>query len=76
MSTDVKSPLPTSAVDAQGRLLPQTAEQRAERKARMLASLKAIAAIPDEPGDDAAWPEVLRSIDEGRPERKLFEGMY
>ena len=32
--------------------------------------------MTDETDTDEVWAEVFRSIDEGRPHRKLFEGMY
>lgn len=76
MPSEVKSPIPPSAVDVRGRLIPESAEARAARSARILAALDWIEAQPATPEDEATWRDVLRGIDEGRPQRKLFEGMY
>ena len=68
--------LPQSCADAHGRLLPETPEQRTDRSARMRAALAWIEAQPATPEGDASYREVLRGVHEGRPHRKLFEGMY
>lgn len=39
-------------------------------------ALKRMSETTDETDTDEVWREVFRSIDEGRPHRKLFEGMY
>lgn len=65
-----------SAVDANGRLLPITDEElraRAEELARALEEIDRTAGPSDSP---EVWREVMRSIDESRPHRPLFEGMY
>ena len=62
--------------DANGRLLPISAEEqraRSEAFARMLES-DIWQEGPEE--SDEMWAEIFRSIDEGRPHRRLFEGMY
>ena len=51
-----------------------------ERKAhfeRVRRALEKLDAMPaDETETDEIWAAVMRGIDEGRPERKLFEGRY
>jgi len=51
-----------------------------ERKARSEALRKAFDEWPAEASDgsdsDEVWREVMRGIDESRPQRPLFEGMY
>ena len=67
---------PPRALDAQGRLIPLSAE---ERRARDDAAARVLLLIQsrtdfDPPGTDEA---VLRGIDSHRPPgHKLFEGMY
>lgn len=61
--------------DANGRAIPLTeAEHDAHREA-IRAALKRMAEVPD---DDPPVPdeEIFRAIDEGRPHRPLFEGLY
>jgi hypothetical protein len=68
--------MPRREIDAHGRLLPQTPEERrarSENLRRLIERFRSEAGNPDDEGD---WSEVYRSIDEGRPERPLFEGMY
>jgi hypothetical protein len=77
MATDSKS-FPAEAVDrSTGQLLPQSEE---EQKARTEALRRLFDEWPDHADDgsdsDEVWREVMRSIDEGRPHRPLFEGMY
>ena len=67
--------LPTRAVDARGRIIPLTPDQlaaRAEAYRRFLAGVVARAG-QSPPGTDEAF---MRAIDERRPHRPLFEGMY
>jgi hypothetical protein len=69
------SPAPPSGCDANGRLLPISEEEqrvRAEAFARMIDEWR------DLPEDDppGSYEDALRGIDEGRPHRKLFQGMY
>ena len=69
--------LPRSGVDARGRLLPLTEEERKAQSERMRLSLERVEAIPeDETDSDEIWEAFMRGIDEGRPHRKLFEGRY
>ena len=63
------------AFDAQGRAIVPT-EAELDEIAKSAAPLaEALASIPDTdpPGEDEA---VMRAIDEGRPERPLFRGLY
>lgn len=61
--------------DAEGDRLPETAEERADRSERLR---KLFESWEQQPDDDppGAYEEALRAIDEERPHRKLFEGMY
>jgi hypothetical protein len=70
------SDLPRSAVDSNGRLLPETEAERRVRSAELARALDEIDAITDETDTDATWSEVFRNIDAGRPHRPLFEGQY
>jgi hypothetical protein len=75
---DAAGPIPAfgpAAVDERGRIVLANEEWEA-RRAAALRALDAIAAITDETDTDETWREVFRGIDEGRPHRKLFEGMY
>ena len=66
---------PAPRVDARGRILPITPEER-DRNARAIAAfVEEMLAMPDEdpPG---AWEEAMRDLDAQRPHRKLFEGLY
>jgi hypothetical protein len=68
--------LPRSAVTPEGRLIPETPE---EREARSKALLEWLADMddpnsPNEPDPPEMWDEIMRSIDEGRPHRPLFGG--
>ena len=68
---------PPVAVDpATGRILPISDEERAARRSASLRATRAISQITDETDTDEIWQEVYRNIDEDRPHRKLFEGMY
>ena len=62
-------------LDSQGRALPRTDAERAADAVRIRAALKRMAEIPDDdpPGTTEAF---MRAIDEGRPHRPLFEGLY
>jgi hypothetical protein len=76
--TDELGPIPCfppRQLDAHGRLIPLTPE---ERKARSKAAIRALAAIEKLPDDDpiGVEAEFMRGIDENRPEgRKIFEGL-
>jgi hypothetical protein len=78
--SDSEGPIPTFppvAIDpVTGRMLPMSDEERAARRAAAIRAIKAIRQITDETDTDERWREVYRGIDEGRPHRKLFEGMY
>jgi len=68
---------PALAVDSSsGRILPISEEQRAARREAAIRALRAISEITDETDTDDRWEEIYRNIDESRPHRKLFEGMY
>jgi hypothetical protein len=69
-------PLPPRAMDASGRLLPMSDDERRARVEHALAALDRIETISDPTDTDERWREVMRGIDEGRPERPLFEGRY
>ena len=70
------TPSRTPTIDPEtGRLLPLTDEQRKARS-EALARVFSELAPADETETDEAWRDVLRGIDEGRPHRPLFEGMY
>ena len=61
-------------LDTHGRIVMSEEERRA-RSAAAMRALKALAKLPDTdpPGTSEL---IMRSIDEGRPHRPLFEGMY
>jgi hypothetical protein len=67
---------PRRQVDDHGRLIPISPEESQARSDARVRALKAIARIPDDTGDDERWREALRDLDEQRPHRPLFEGMY
>src|SRR5208337_72022 len=46
------------------------------RREAAIRALRAISEITDETDTDDRWEEIYRNTDEGRPHRKLFEGMY
>ena len=74
---DEQGPIPMfgpAVLDEHGRLVMSDDERRA-RSAAGLRALLALAELPDTdpPGTDEL---VMRGIDEGRPHRPLFEGMY
>jgi hypothetical protein len=70
------TPVPPGAIDpATGRLLPLSVEERRACSEALGRALDAIAEITDATDTDETWREVFRGIDEGRPHRKLFEGM-
>ena len=68
--------LPTPAVDALGRLRPETAAEHRARSAELRSALEEIEAIRDETDTPEVWAEVMRGIDASRPHRPLFEGQY
>lgn len=69
-------PLGPRPIDASGRLLPLSEEERRAYVARALEGLARIETMTDESDTEDRWREILRNIDEGRPERPLFEGQY
>lgn len=71
MATAPKSTLPNTIDLKSGRLLPLTDDQRKARSEALARALDEIDEIADE-----TWREIFRSIDEGRPDRPLFEGQY
>jgi hypothetical protein len=58
-----------------GRVIPISPEERTARSAAAIRALKALGQLPDEdpPGTDE---EFMRGIDQNRPHRPLFKGMY
>jgi hypothetical protein len=58
--------------------LPISDEERAARRAAAIRVLDLLATgqLTDKTDTDERWAEIYRNIDEGRPHRRLFEGMY
>jgi excisionase family DNA binding protein len=78
VSTMAIAPTPArpGTVDPEtGRLRPLSPEER-QARSEALARVFSELAPADETETDEAWREVFRGIDEGRPHRPLFEGMY
>ena len=61
-------------LDEQGRLIPPTEAELAERVVAVQWMIAAINSILNAPGEDNR--DFFRTIDEQRPHRPLFEGMY
>ena len=61
-------------LDEQGRLITPTEAELPARIEAMRRMIEAINNIPDAPGEDDR--DFFRTIDEQRPHRPLFEGMY
>lgn len=62
-------------LDARGRLVPISAEEREARSRATIRALRAIETLPDDP--PGATEAMMRGIDANRPVgSKLFEGMY
>ena len=59
-----------------GRLRHLTDEERRARSEALNRGLDELEQITDETDTDEMWREFMRGIDEGRPHRPLFEGMY
>ena len=70
------APVRKSDFNANGRLLPISEEERKARSEAFRKALDEIQQMTDESETDEMWADIFRSIDEGRPHRKLFEGMY
>jgi hypothetical protein len=76
---DEQGPIPTfppRQLDERGRLIPLSQEARAARSAAILRALKAVAKLPDDPGDGRRWRDAMHDLDAHRPHRPLFEGSY
>lgn len=71
-----KSTNPNAVGLKTGRLLPLTEAQRKARSEALARALDEIDEITDETDTDETWRDIFRSIDEGRPDRPLFEGQY
>jgi hypothetical protein len=74
---DEQGPIPVFGpvrTDEQGRIV-LTDEERAARRDAAIRMLRVLGTYPDTdpPGTDEAF---MRGIDENRPHRPLFEGMY
>lgn len=70
---DEQGPIPTfppRELDARGRLIPLSPEERKARTEAAIRGLKALERITDETDTEQRWAEVFRSIDEGRPHRQ------
>jgi hypothetical protein len=67
--------LPKSCLGPDGKISPTTEEERRLRSEALRETLDAIAQMPDDdpPG---SFEEFMRGIDEGRPHRAMFKGMY
>lgn len=76
MQGDDNAVLPRRILDTRGHLIPLTAEEIRERNAEAIRALDDIAGMTDETDTADVWAEVYRGIDEARPQRPLFEGMY
>ena len=75
-AVDLKlGPLPPSCLGPDGRFREETEEVRKRRLASARRRLREIAEIPNDPEDppDEKW---MRSIDELRPHRPVFQGSY
>lgn len=75
---DADGPIPTfppRTLDARGRLVPISPEERKARSEAAIRTIRALAALPDDDPPDT-MERMMRGIDEGRPYRKLFEGLY
>lgn len=67
---------PPLALDDHGRIIPLSDAEREDRWAATVRALDAIGQIGDQDEPASVAEQVMRGIDEGRPHRKLFEGMY
>jgi hypothetical protein len=66
---------PARRLDARGRLVPLSAEEREVRSRATIRALTAIEALPDDP--PGMTEAMMRGIDANRPAgSKVFEGMY
>jgi len=68
-------PLPESGLGPDGKFIPMTVEERrtwCEAARRRLAEI-ALMTDEDPPG---AFEQFMRNLDEGRPHRPMFKGMY
>ena len=78
--SDAEGPIPSFPPlpldPATGQLLSMSDQEIAARRDAAIRAIKALGRMTDENDDDSLWKEVYRNIDEGRPHRKLFEGMY
>ena len=61
-------------LDEHGHLIPPTEAELPARIEAMRRMIEAINSIPNAPGEDDR--DFFRTIDEQRPHRPLFEGMY
>ena len=70
-----QSKLPPSGLGPDGKLRPMTDE---ERRVHIESARQRLAEIADMTDDDpsGAFEEFMRNVDESRPHRPLFEGMY
>ena len=66
---------PPRETDPDGRLVPLPPGERQARSGAVIRALAALDAVPDADPPGTA-EDVMRGIDEGRPHRPLFEGMY
>jgi hypothetical protein len=77
---DDRGPIPSFpplALDPEtGRILPISEHEIAARRDATIRTLDALARVTDETDTEERWDEVFRGIDERRPERPLFKGIY
>jgi hypothetical protein len=68
-------PIPPLGLGPDGKLKPESEEDRRLRLESALLRLREIAEIPNGP-DDPPDEEWMRAIDEQRPQRPVFKGCY
>ena len=67
---------PHRILDDRGKLIPLSEEEPREHNAEAIRALDEIADLSDATDTDDVWTDIYRGIDEGRPHRRLFEGLY
>jgi hypothetical protein len=67
---------PPRAFDEHGRLIPLSDAERAARRSAAQRIRAVISRLTDVIDTEEAWREFYRGIDDQRPHRPLFEGMY
>jgi hypothetical protein len=67
---------PHRGLDDRGKLIPLRDEELRSHNAEAIRALDEIAELSDATDTEEVWDDVYRGIDEGRPHRRLFEGLY